>query len=122
MMDLRMGPALYKAMKERGNCFEVAFEFAFNNRGWLVCHGTPVFQGPEHFGERYKHAWNESENGLLVADCSLGEVKIILRRDYYAAGKMDEGHVARYTLEQAVNQALENEHYGSWKDWEGVTL
>lgn len=122
-MMIRMTTSLSQAMKEQGNCFQIAYEVACSNRGWLVCHGIPVFQGAEHFGERYRHAWNESDNGVFVVDCSLyGKVNGFLRRDYYSAGQLNEQHVVRYTMEQALEEIIKHEHYGGWKDWPGVTL
>lgn len=106
-----------------GDCYQAAIGGAARF-GWDVVHGTVVGTGGTVKGQRYDHAWNElppaSYAGrvigeAIVFDVSQGkEPRPLSAGFYYALGKVQVA--ARYTASEAIEKALDTEHYGPWHE------
>lgn len=114
-----------------GQCYNRAFKVMLNHyekkHNIRLVHGTPKYfgegDGDSHDGERMQHAWIEITPRdpiapIVVMDGSQGieHLIVVTRKQYYDLGEIEEEHVIRYTPEEAINTALEFNHYGPWND------
>lgn len=91
-----------------------------------LVHGLPIGRGEANAGQRFWHAWVEVFEfgvGWVVFDHSNGKRLTMARRDYYAAGQLDESTVYRYSQAKAAQMMRTHSNYGPWVDgWEGMGL
>lgn len=83
----------------------------------VVCHGWPVGTGEENFGRRFWHAWVEVETvdtGWFVLDTSNGRQVAVPRPFYYAIGRVEDGKVQRFPMEEAARMVEAHGHSGPW--------
>lgn len=107
-----------------------------------IVHGLPVGQGPLNQGKRFWHAWVEVTHRTtipsevvtanpafahfggeivteLVIDRSNGQDLVLPKAVYYNVGDLDEDHVWRYDMDEAIERMVATENYGPWVDgWE----
>lgn len=124
---------------EKGDCFQVAAGFTTSGMieelakytrmpviyseksPWRIVHGLPVGNGGEIQGKRYWHAWVEltTDEGVFVLDLSNNKDIRVPRTLFYAAGKLDEDHVWRFSPAEAKKLRRKHRHCGPWvPGWE----
>lgn len=120
-----------------GDCFTVALAVAEDHadEDVRVVHGTPLGTGPENMGERYWHAWVEVTTDVDLAPLGYpgrvhrSTIAYDLSNDkevampvelYYRFGHLEEEHIFRYTLREALGHTLDTGHYGPWADVEAL--
>lgn len=105
---------------KKGNCFENAYKAIMDIEscghnlhlidGWKVAHGIVKGTAGVVLGQRYSHAWIETDD--LVYNAETGN--LFLRDLFYRFGSIKE--VFRYTKAEVLEMILEHEHYGPWEN------
>jgi hypothetical protein len=109
-----------KVPEGSGNCFSEAWmqaeKLATAYDRVRVVHGYPLGTGGEAKGIRFPHAWTEyTERGIeFVRDYSNGNSVEMPKALYYLYGNIAEIDTKKYTIEEAMQNMLEREHYGPW--------
>jgi hypothetical protein len=113
-----MPPRKKKTPSARGDCYEAAGQFLFEqclpnpDCGLVLVHGEVAGQGPLE-GVTFGHAW--VLDGETVIDKSNGRNLRLPKVLYYALGGIERiGNLYAYTWQEAKEKMLQFKHYGPW--------
>lgn len=104
-----------------GDCFKVHLHLLRENPDYTLVHGVAIGNGPIE-GIRHSHCWLEhtivldGHEFVMVKDCSNGKDVTVPASIYYLAGQIDVDLCIRYSCKEAVQLALDTDHYGPWHE------
>lgn len=107
-------PKKYKG----GHCYSNAYHFLLyhKNPNLRLVHGWVTSQMPEIKGIRYSHAWIENIKIHTVIDPSANIDNPLIIADflYYHIGNVNADRLNKYTLQEALEQAVSKGTFGPW--------
>ena len=102
---------MWKDILKQGQCYQLALSWMMENTETdaIMIHADVTGTGGDIKGQVYGHAF------ILIDDNTVYDVcqKISIPKDiYYKVGNVTNERA--YTLQEAVEQAIESGHYGPW--------
>lgn len=88
-----------------GRCYELSFQYAQNNTGWVLVHG---YISDRMKGRVIDHAWVEKGDTVLDPVLDKQFPKLV----YYSLYKAED--VKRYSYQELNKMAVKYETYGPW--------